>query len=185
MKLFFQITGLVLLITISFPIVLVAQEEEREEENEMELEMEGRHFIALSFGYTYIPKGANLESSEQEGFFVPSVGLDYMYRLTPRWEVGTMLDVELDHYLIFDKELERENAFIATIVGLYKVTPRFSVYAGGGIELETHKNLAVFRIGVDSPIPIGRNWIMAPTFIADFKEGYDTWSLAVSIGKEF
>lgn len=154
------------------------EEREREEENEEEnrFEMETRNFLSLSFGYTYIPKGAELDATEEEGFFVPSLGIDYMYRLTPRWEIGTMMDVELDHYLVFEKDLERENAFIATIIGLYKVTPRFSVYAGGGIEFETHENLAVFRIGVDSPIPLGREWVMAPTFLADFKEGYDTWS---------
>jgi hypothetical protein len=96
-----------------------------------------------------------------------------------------MMDVELDHYLVVDQDLERENAFIAAVIGLYKVTPRFSLFAGGGIEIEDHGNLAVLRVGADSPIPLGRDWILAPTLIFDFKEGYDTWSLAVSIGKEF
>ena len=168
----------------TFAINSLAQETSHSE-NEEHDEMESRHFISLSFGYTYIPQAGNLEATEEEGILVPSVGLDYFYRLAPRWEVGAMMDVELDHYLVVSQDLERENAFIAAIVGLYKVTPRFSLFAGGGIELEAHHNLAVFRVGVDSPIPLGRNWILAPTLIFDFKEGYDTWSLAFSIGKEF
>lgn len=172
----------VLSVLFIFPQRSFAQEVTGKEESES---MESRHFISLSFGYTYVPKGGSLESTEATGAFVPSIGLDYFYRIKPRWEIGTMMDVELDHYLIIDKDLERENAFIATVVGLYKIFPRLSVFAGGGIEIEHHENLAVFRAGIDSPIPLGRGWVMAPTLIFDFKEGYDTWSLAIAIGKEF
>jgi len=163
----------------------MCQDEEEMERVGEEEENELRHFVSMSFGYTYIPGGAEVSETEANGFLVPSIGLDYMYKITPRWEIGTMMDVELDHYLVVDKDLERENAFIGTIVGLYKVTPRFSVFAGGGIEIEHHGNLGVFRFGADSPIPLGRKWILAPTIIFDFKEGYDTWSIAFSIGKEF
>lgn len=179
----------IVLVTILFLIILfinpkntLAQETFEEEKSES---MESRHFISLSFGYTYVRGGGSLESTEPEGIFVPSIGLDYFYRIKPRWEIGTMMDVELDHYLIIDKDLERENAFIATVVGLYKICPYLSIYAGGGIEIEHHKNLAVFRAGIDSPILLGRGWVLAPTLIFDFKEGYDTWSLAIAIGKEF
>jgi len=173
-----------MIILFVLPQIAIAQEEEVEGEGEGEGE-ELRHFISLSFGYTYIPDGAELGTTEADGFLVPSVGLDYMYKVTPRWEIGIMMDIELDHYLVVDKELERENAFIAVLVGLYKVSPRFSLFAGGGIEIESNENLAVLRVGADTPIPIGREWILAPTLIFDFKEGYDTWSFALAIGKEF
>ncbi len=176
---------LIWILLFLIPHITIAQEEEAGE-REMESESEElRHFISLSFGYTYIPGGAEVDATEADGFLVPSVGFDYMYKLAPRWEIGTMMDVELDHYLVVDKDLERENAFIAAVIGLYKVTPRFSLFAGGGMEFEHNENLAVLRVGADSPIPLGRDWILAPTLIFDFKEGYDTWSLAVSIGKEF
>jgi len=185
MKYFNTLIKFFLILLFVMPHITIAQVEEAEE-REMENESEEfRHFISLSFGYTYIPGGAEVDATEADGFLVPSVGLDYMYKVAPRWEIGIMMDVELDHYLVVDQELERENAFIAVIVGLYKVTPRFSLFAGGGIEVEHHGNLAVFRIGADTPIPLGREWVLAPTLIFDFKEGYDTWSLAVSIGKEF
>jgi len=187
MKYFNALIKFLLIILFVMPQIILAQEKEgseKEEENEIEWK-EARHFISLSFGYTYIPGGAEVGETEANGFLVPSIGLDYLYKITPRWEIGTMMDVELDHYLVVDKELERENAFIAAIIGLYKVTPRFSLFAGGGIEIEHNHNLAVLRVGADSPIPLGREWILAPTLIFDFKEGYDTWSMAVSIGKEF
>ena len=179
---FSVVIKLFLILPFLIPQKSVAQEAGEENESET---MESRHFISLSFGYTYIPGAAELGEVEANGFFVPSIGIDYFYRIAPRWEIGTMMDVELDHYLVVDKDLERENAFIAAVVGLYKLNPHLSLFAGGGIEIEHHGNLAVLRIGVDSPIQLGRAWVFAPTLIFDFKEGYDTWSLAISIGKEF
>lgn len=155
------------------------------EDNEGEDEEEGRHTIFLGFGWTHIPKAGSVDDTEATGFLVPTIGLDYMYKISPKWEVGTMMDLELDQYLIIDQELERENAVIITAIGLYRLLPHLSIFAGGGIEIEHHKNLAIFRAGIDSPFHLGKGWFLVPSFIVDFKEGYDTWSFKVSFGKEF
>lgn len=68
----------------------MAQEEENENESE-----ELRHLIALSFGYTYIPNGAELDAAEANGYLVPTIGFDYFYRFSPRGEIGIMTDAEL------------------------------------------------------------------------------------------
>ena len=60
----------------------------------------------------------------------------------------------------------------------------WNLLGGGGIELEHNHNLAVLRVGVERSIPFGKNWVIGPAFFFDFKEGYDTWSLALAIGKE-
>ena len=91
----------------------MAQEEENENESE-----ELKHLIALSFGYTYIPNGAELDAAEANGY-LPTIGFDYFYRFSPRGEIGIMMDVELDHYLVVDKDLERENAIIVVLIGIY------------------------------------------------------------------
>jgi hypothetical protein len=161
-----------------------AQEENEEHTNEATHE-EGRHAIFLGFGWTHIPQGGNLEDAEASGFLVPTIGLDYLYKIAPKWEIGTMMDLELDHYLVVDQELERENAFIATVIGLYRVIPHLSVFAGAGIELEHHENLAIFRVGIDSPFYLKKGWVIVPSFAYDAKKGYDTWSLKISFGKEF
>ena len=126
-----------------------------------------------------------LEDTEANGFFVPTIGLDYLYKISPRWEVGTMMDFELDNYLVVDQELERENAFIITAVGLYRLLPHLSIFAGAGVEFEHNKNLAIFRVGIDCPFQLGKRWVLVPSFAYDLKEDYNTWSLKVSFGKEF
>ena len=140
--------------------------------------------FALAFGYTYIPKGAALDASEAEGFFVPSFGLDYFHLLDRRWELGIMLDWELDHYLIFEKELERERAFIATLTATHKLI-NWHLQGGLGVELEKNEHLVVLRLGLERPIHLGNRWVLGPAVYFDIKEGYDTWSLSVSIGKGF
>jgi hypothetical protein len=146
---------------------------------------EAKHLISASLGYTFIPKADGLEASEAGGFFVPSIGLDYFYILSHKWEFGIMVDVELDHYLIIDKELERENAIITALVSSYKPNPNWNLIGGLGMEFERNENLVVLRLGVERPIKLGNNWILGPSFLFDFKEEYDTWSLALAIGKEF
>ena len=48
-----------------------------------EQEDEKKHVFALAFGYTYIPKGAEVEGTEADGVFVPAIGVDYFYRIKP------------------------------------------------------------------------------------------------------
>jgi len=146
---------------------------------------EEKHLIALTFGYSYIPKGSEEDQTETTGVFVPSIGLDYMYRIHQRWEIGLMADVELGNYVIRQTELNRENAFIIAAVGLYKISNGWSVFGGVGIELEKHKNLAILRLGTDYSFGLGKGWIVAPGITYDLKEGYDSWSISVAIGKGF
>jgi hypothetical protein len=161
------------------------EHQEGHEDQEKHEQEEGRHLFLIGFGWTYIPEGGDLESTEAKGFLVPTIGIDYLYKVSERWEVGLMTDFELDHYLIVDKELERENAFIATGVGLYHLSHRLSVFAGAGIEVESHKNLAIFRAGFDSPFHLKKGWVFTPSITFDFKEDYNTWSLKFYLGKEF
>jgi hypothetical protein len=146
---------------------------------------EYRNMLMFTFGYTHIPKGAELNAAEAEGFFVPSVGLDYVRRIGHRWEFGLLLDYELDHYLIVEEEFERENAFIA-VAGLgYELIEHFALMAGAGIEIEKNENLFVFRLGAEYGIHFNNRWVLAPAFFYDFKEGYDTYSLSLGIGYNF
>jgi len=146
---------------------------------------EDKHLIALSFGYTYIPKGGDENQTETTGVFIPTLGLDYLFKINQRWEIGLMTDIELANYVIVHKELNRENAFIVTAIGSYKILHHWSVFGGAGIELEKHKNLAVLRLGTDYLFNLGKGWELGPGLYYDLKEGYDTWSLSVVIGKGF
>ena len=96
-----------------------------------------------------------------------------------------MANIELGNYVIIHKELNLENAFIVAGNGVYKLTDQWSVFGGMGIEIEKHKNIGIFRLGTDYSFSLGNGWIIAPVFSYDIKEGYDTFALALAIGKGF
>ena len=158
---------------------LIAQEMGNKEPEKM------KHTLTLGFGYTFIPKATSLDGTEPNGILVPSIGLDYFYRIAPKWEVGTMIELELGDYLIFEKNLSREKAMVIAVLGAYKITERINLFGGGGIELEKHHNLVVLRMGTEYLFKFNNDWVLAPGFFYNFKEGYDTWSIALAFGKEF
>ena len=73
--------------------------------------------------------------------------------------------------------------FLVALVGAYNIK-HWAFLAGGGIEIESNKNLAIFRGGVEYVFRLKNGWIV-PSFIVDWKEGYETFSLALSVGKAF
>ncbi len=159
-----------------------------DKENNEEEEEEKRHLITVAIGLTHIPT-AEQDDPNNPGVFVPAIGLDYFYRFNSKWELGTMLDIETDKYFVPDvggTGIERENVFIATIIGAYSILPGWSVFAGGGMETDKHHTLGVIRFGTDYLFKLGKNgWLLGPGFFVDFKEEYVTWSLSISVGKEF
>ena len=123
---------------------------------------------------------------DNRGHFVPGIGLDYLYTLHPKWEVGIMIDIELGSYVIPHKnDLKRENAVILALLGVYKLYPRWHLLLGGGIELERHEHLGIIRLGTDYIFPVGKGWFIPLGLLFDIKEGFDAWSWKAGIAKEF
>jgi hypothetical protein len=94
------------------------------------------------------------------------------------------MELELDEYIITHKALPREQAFLAAIVGAYLID-HWAFLAGVGVEIEPNENLAIFRGGVEYAIRFNKGWRILPSFIVDWKEGFDTYSLALGVGKVF
>ena len=165
--------------------LLVAQHEETET-NATSHELHEKFKVALTLGYTHIP-AAFEEGHMEKSVFVPSVGLDLFYHLGDKWSLGLLADVELKNYVVdFKREdLDREGVFILTLVAGYKILPNLEFLLGGGIEFESHKNLGVFRFGIEREISIGDGWSVAPSAIFDFKEDFNTYTLGFAIGKSF
>lgn len=143
------------------------------------------NFITLTVGYTFVPNGEELTNSDKVGILVPSIGLDYGRRLNNSWAIGIMTDLELANYLVINKDLQRDRAFIIIVNGIYNLTYNWKLVGGMGVELERHKNLFVIRLGTDYDIRLKNGWGIAPGFFYDFKESYDTWCFSIAIGKEF
>ena len=148
-------------------------------------EKETKNLLTLAFGYTYIPQGAAEGSTEADGVFIPAIGLDYFRRIHPKWEIGTMIDLELGSYIIAKRDLNRENALIVVGIAAYNLTDHMTFFGGGGIELEKHENLWIGRLGGEYAFKFKNDWVIAPGFFYDLKKGYDSWALSVAFGKEF
>lgn len=145
------------------------------------IESEPKNIFVLSFGYTHIPAGADLHAENTEGFFVPSIGLDYGRVIAEKWEVGVMLDIELDHYLIYEEEFERENAFVAVGGVAYNITDHLCLIGGLGAEFEKNKHQFVARLGTEYVVHFGKHWGLAPAFYFDWKEKYETYALSLGL----
>lgn len=146
-----------------------------------------KHSIAIELGYTYLPTATAIDGTEGS-IFVPTYGLAYAYRINHKWGLGLGLNMESGNYIIEAnrEDLERKNVFIIAAVGSYEPLPNWAVYFGGGIELETHKNYALLRVGTEYSFELKNDWRLGPMFTVDYKlTDYSSYEFAVFIGKRF
>lgn len=143
-----------------------------------------RHSIHFAMGSTYIPKASYSSNIDERNIFVPTIGIDYFYKLAERWEIGVMLDYEFGTYLVLkEDDLERQNAFLTVATAAFDFHDGWNAVIGAGIELEEEENLGIIRLGLERKFSAER-WIFGPSLFYDIKEGYDTWSLSLAIGYE-
>jgi hypothetical protein len=164
---------------------LAGQEADGDTKKRSPWEHDHRHIIGADFGITFVPLGNQLEETDARGLWAPNVGLDYFYRITRRWGAGFLGAIELDHYVVTDDQVERENALNLTLVGMYSPARYLDLFLGGGIEIEKHDNLAVLRLGTQYSMHVGSHWAVVPKLYFDFKENYNTWTFVVSLARKF
>ncbi|KXX70199.1 hypothetical protein [Flammeovirga sp. SJP92] len=153
-----------------------------------------RHKLAIYMGYTYIPQAI----PTHEGLLVPTFGLDYTFRISEKWAVGLINDIEIAQYMVEVKNgsghedhghleaLEREYAYVGSLVVFYSPWEGWNIGAGPGIEIERNKNLFVGKFIFEKEFKLHDGWELSPNFQYDIKEKlYDTWTFGVSIGKRF
>lgn len=147
-----------------------------------------KNIIAFSPGLTFIPAGTN-EDMSSSGITVPTIGFDYLRRIHKNWEIGIMIDFELGKYGVPKKyeDLKRHNALVLAAVSAFTIpNTNINFYGGFGMEFEKHEHLALLRVGVEYTINLGdKGWVLGPNAFMDYKDHYETWAVAVAVGKEF
>jgi hypothetical protein len=146
-----------------------------------------RHRIAPLVGYVFVPEDVDNKDGSNVRI-VPTFGLDYDFRLAPRWAIGLYNDIELNSYFISyqgGELLQREHVFISTLCVIFSAAEGWSVYAGGGYEFEKHHNFAVLRLGTEYEIPIRNDWDVAFGLSFDHKEVYNSIGFTIAFGKRF
>jgi len=155
-----------------------------EEAGQPESEEFQRHRLGLFPGYTYIHEAAE-DAGQEEGVWVFTLGLDYVYRFREKWSAGLSVDVEFGEYLVIEEELNRENAVVLCGLVIYEVLPRWAVFGGGGVEFEQHKNLAVLRLGTEYEFSLGGGWSAIPVFYTDIKQEFNSYAVALGFVRWF
>jgi len=164
---------------------LMGQEADTGKKTPANWEHDHKHLLGVGFGFSFVPTGDALGENDARGLFAPMVGLDYFYRINRRWGAGFLGAVELDHYVVTDDQVERENALNLTLVGSFSATKHLDFFLGGGVEVEQHDNLGVFRLGTQYSLDVGNHWALLPKLYFDIKGNYNTWNLAMSFVRKF
>jgi hypothetical protein len=163
--------------------LLVSPDSSYAEESEGE---DGRkQALTLTVGGVYVPEGVSEEDADVQGTWVGTIGFGYTHRVRESWSLGAVVEIELDDYLIEDKELNRENPVVVAGLAYLETLPGLEFYAGGGVELETDESLALLRIGFAYEFLIKELWIIAPTLFWDITTEYTKLAVAAEFGRWF
>ncbi len=144
-----------------------------------------KNAIAIAFGYAYLPDGVKIESTNEPGYFVPSIGIDYIRKVSHKLELLAVVDFELDHYLISGKDIIRENATIVVIGAMYNIIDHWGVMLGAGIEMDKHHELFVARFGTEYGFHLSDRWVLSPGIFYDYKDVHSTFSTSLALGYNF
>ena len=149
---------------------------------------EGRHLIALFTGNSWIPEGLSHETGDKETVIAPTFGLDYEFRLSDDWSLGTYNDVEIMNILVEEEDgtlLERENTVVLTVGGSLRLNRRMKVELSGGVESDAHETLRVARIAYEYGFELPQNWELGIAASYILKDFYNVFGLGLVIGHRF
>jgi hypothetical protein len=125
------------------------------------------------------------------GIWVPTIGVDYFYTLSRKFDVGAIMDIEADKYLVEISEddfIERNNVLLLAAVIKYKPYKGLGLFTGPGVEYEFHHDptsFFVWKFGIEYELPVGNGWEITPSLVYDWKTEYSSYSYGFSIGKRF
>lgn len=140
--------------------------------------------LAVLIGHTSVPSREN-----PDHLFIPSWGFDVEYWFSRKLGLGIHNDIELQSFLVegnHEMTLEREYPLVLTLDLLYKPVGDLVLLAGPGYELEKMEDYKLIRFGVEYEFEFGNHWDISPTLFYDTRmNAYDTWSIALGVGKRF
>ena len=146
------------------------------------------HKLTLVMANSFLKN--DFEDNPNRILVVPTYGLNYDFLFHPRWGVGFHSDIVLQQYKVETHdghgELIRENPVALCAVGLFKPIPSMTLIAGYGVEIETHENIQILRLGVEYGFHLPGDWELAFSLEFDRKiNTYNSWVFGVGFSKLF
>lgn len=173
----------ILIILVFLPLVpLFAQADKKEKE-----EAEMIHKLSFSTGITFVPKTISLQG-DKEFAFVPTLGLDYNFDFHKYMGIGFINEFELGKYFIerdTTVEVEREYAYSGIVT--FNVFPfrNFSIFVGGGAEIDKHQVLPIISAGLEYELNFGKNWFGKMALQYNYLFKYSSIGFQVGFGYAF
>lgn len=177
--------GFLLFVAIPYSI---AQHEEGAE-SDLHVQHKGvTHRLTVVMANSFMNN--RIDESTDNILVVPTYGLNYDFLFHPRWGVGLHTDIVLQQYNVESHDnhevLVRENPVALCAVGLFKPLPSLTLIAGYGLEIETHENIQLIRLGVEYGFHLPGNWELGFALEFDRKlNTYNSWVFGVGFSKMF
>lgn len=176
-----QATFFIVVLLSYFP--LYAQHE-NESVKENETEHEASNFVGAFVGNTIIT---------QSGFNLPTIGVEYVRELTPRFGIGLSAELELGSHVIqkdetgdIISEVRREQAILVLPSVFYRVYKELILSAGYGIEFEKNENLGLLKLGVEYRFKMHNpDWVILPQVSWDHTNLFDGVVYGATFGYTF
>lgn len=147
-----------------------------------------RHKIGLFSGNTLIHGVHNTHTGKEQYILAPTFGMDYEYWLSHKWAIGTYnevaflnIEVEQDHELF----VKRETGMLFSCVAVYEAFPRFSIFAGSGVEVDPNHTLWIRYLGAEYAFIRSDNWEVSVSAGYVNKDLYDAFTFGFVIGRRF
>lgn len=158
------------------------------EGHEGEHHEEGRNILGVTLGHSLVIEG--VKDGERRSIYVPSFAIQYYYKLSERWILGTNIDALIETFVIEKPdgvEIERERPVATVLMGGYEISEHFGLFLGGGVEWEKSENFGMMRFGGEYGHPLGDNGFEFLVGLgADILfGGYNTINIGVGVAKTF
>jgi len=181
-----KVTYFLAIATILFTSTVSFAQEEHHEASEGSLK---RNKAAAVLGYSLIHGVQNTQTGKEQYVIAPTFGLDYEYWISHKWAIGTYnefahvdIEVETEEHEEF---IKRENALLFSVVGIYEAFPRFSIFAGTGVETDPHHTFWIRYIGLEYSFIRSDDWDVSVNIGYINKDLYDAVTFGVVIGRRF
>ena len=161
-------------------------------QTEMENEEHGhrhKHVISLGIGHAHINSG--VENGKKQWLILNSWMVDYNYWFIESWAIGLHSYMIIETFEVEDEHssgsiIERENPVALVAALSFQPIEWLTLVTGGGVEYEAHESFGLVRLGVEPHWEIHENWEIFVNIGHDIKfDAYNTWNLALGIGRGF
>lgn len=122
--------------------------------------------------------GIGRASEIRSGAISSNLGIDYLYRIFPKWEVGVQLDTD------WQKDFAKFEGVQVAGIAAFSITQKWPVFAGFGIAGEEEHIEGFFRVGTEYAFYMGKKqmFFISPGFFIDTTVNDVSPSIMIALG---